>query len=136
MSQTETVKLQLTRQNAIEKAAEAVDGEVGSKTKVKFFSSTEVGIPVYLPGFAYPLVITAEGDLKMDLYHERWGSQKVVDRFIQAYGVAAVKEIAKEQNWGVISQATLEDGSVKIMLDGGSEREDIAHIDGGGAPTL
>ena len=86
---------------------------------VQLFSSTAEGLAVELPGWHYPVVCDlASGSLKFDNYGGRWGEQKELDRFLQAYACEKAKIEARRQGHTVTEQP-LADGSIKLTIQVG-----------------
>ncbi len=88
---------------------------------VKLFSSEATGLAVQLPDWQYPVVCdTQTGEVKFDNFEGRWGDQKHLDSFMQAYAVEKAKLEARKKGHTVAEQQ-LSDGSVKltVQLNGG-----------------
>ncbi len=84
---------------------------------VELFSGEATGLAVQLPDWHYPVVIdTASGEVRFDNYEGRWGEQRRLDAFLQAYAVEVVKAQSRRQGHTVTEQA-LEDGSIKLTLN-------------------
>ena len=89
---------------------------------VKLFSSEATGLAVQLPDWQYPVVCdTQTGEVKFDNFEGRWGDQKHLDSFMQAYAVEKAKLEARKKGHTVAEQQ-LSDGSVKltVQLNGGA----------------
>jgi hypothetical protein len=90
--------------------------------RTQLFSGEVEGLAVQLPAWQYPLVCdTASGKLSYDNFGERWGSQKELDKFLQAYAVERARAEARKKGC-LCSEQTLLDGSIKltIQLQGGA----------------
>jgi hypothetical protein len=84
--------------------------------KAELFSGAVEGLAVKLPDWSYPVVCdTATGRIKFDNYNGRWGDQKLLDRFLQAYAIEKVK-IESRRKGHLVSESTLADGSVKLTV--------------------
>ena len=69
-----------------------------------------------LPGWQYPAVVdTASGAVRYDNFEGRWGEQRHLDRFLQAYAVEVVRLEARKKGYAVSEQA-LPDGSVRLQI--------------------
>ena len=80
------------------------------------FSGEVTGLIVQLPGWNYPAVIdTATGTIQFDNYNGRWGEQKELDQFLQAYAVEKTKLEARRKGFQVREQS-LQDGSIKLQI--------------------
>ena len=85
----------------------------------RLFSGQVTGLAVQLPGWRYPVVCDlANGRLKYDDYSGRWGAQKELDLFLQAYAVERAKIEARKKGHSVAEQ-TLTDGSIKLTIQVG-----------------
>jgi hypothetical protein len=80
------------------------------------YSGEATGLLVQLPGWQYSAVIDVRtGTLHYDNFEGRWGAQKELDRFLQAYAVERAKSAARAQGYAVREQA-LTDGSIKLQF--------------------
>jgi hypothetical protein len=89
---------------------------------VKLFSGEATGLTVRLPDWRYPVVIdTTSGHVCYDNYGGRWGEQKHLDAFLQAYAVEVVKAQSRRKGHTVTEQP-LENGSIKltVQVNGGA----------------
>ena len=86
------------------------------------FSGEVTGLAVQLPGWHYPIVCdTATGEIKYDNFEGRWGQQKELDRFIQAYACEKTKIEARKRGHSV-TELQLADGTIKLTIQvGGAE---------------
>lgn len=83
---------------------------------VPLFSGQATGLAVHLPGWQYPVVFdTANAKAQFDNYGGRWGEQKELDRFMQAYAVERAKLEARK-NGHSTTERTLADGSIKVSI--------------------
>jgi hypothetical protein len=74
------------------------------------------GRSVQLPGWNYPVVCeTQSGAVKYDKYNGAWGRQEELNKFLQAYAVVKTRIEARKKGHRV-SEAKLEDGSIKITV--------------------
>ena len=80
------------------------------------FSGRETGLTVQLPGWSYPVVCdTKSGQLKFDNFEGRWGDQKELDRFLQAYAIEKAR-IEARKNGHSVTEQQLADGSMKLTI--------------------
>ncbi|MEQ8791402.1 MAG: hypothetical protein RIC55_34385, partial [Pirellulaceae bacterium] len=85
----------------------------------QLFASKATGVSVHLPEWRYPVVCdTSTGELKYDNFNGRWGKQRRLDAFLQAYAVEAAKLAARKQGHSVTEQQ-LDDGSIKLTVQVG-----------------
>ena len=90
--------------------------------KTRLFSGEAEGLAVQLPDWQYPVVCdTASGTVRFDNFGGRWGEQKHLDRFIQAYAVEKCRLEARRTG-RTMTEQTLADGSIKltIQIQGGA----------------
>ena len=88
----------------------------------ELFSGTATGLAVKLPDWQYPVVCdTASGQVKFDNYNGRWGDQKQLDAFLQAYAVEKARMEARRKGHS-LTERKLTDGSIKltIQVNGGA----------------
>ena len=87
--------------------------------EVKLYSGSATGWAVRLPDWRYPIVCDVDNaSIAHDNFGGRWGEQRHLDRFIQAYAVEMAKLEARRQGHSVIEQP-LEDGSIKLTVSVG-----------------
>ena len=87
--------------------------------EVKLFSGTKKGWAVRLPKWRYPIVCDVNtGRVEFDNYGGKWGDQKQLDQFLQAYAVEKTKIEARKQGRSVVER-TLTDGSIKLTVNVG-----------------
>jgi hypothetical protein len=86
---------------------------------VELFSCKVTGLAVELPGWRYPLVCdTSSGTLRYDNFLGRWGDERELDRFLQAYAVEKARLEARRQGHTVTEQL-LADGSIRLSIQVG-----------------
>ena len=79
-------------------------------------TSTGSGLAVKLPEWTYPVVFdTASGRVRYDNFNGRWGEQRRLDAFMQAYAIEKCRAEARRKGHTVTEQA-LPDGSVKLTV--------------------
>jgi hypothetical protein len=83
------------------------------------FSGQATGLLIQLPKWLYPVVIdTTTGQLHYDNYNGRWGDQRQLDRFLQAYAVEKVAIEARRKGH-TFTEKTLADGTIKMTVQVG-----------------
>lgn len=83
---------------------------------VQLFSAPATGLAVRFPDWHYPVVFDiAKAEARYDNFGGRWGPQKELDRFMQAYAVEKAKIEARKQG-RTVSEQTLADGSIKLTI--------------------
>jgi len=71
---------------------------------------------VKLSGWIYPVVCnTNTGEVDFDNYGGKWGQQKELDQFLQAYAVEKAKIEARKSGYTATEQ-TLADGSIRVCV--------------------
>ena len=82
----------------------------------KLFSGEVTGLAVQLHDWVYPIIADlASGQVKFDNFGGRWGDQKHLDRFLQAYAVEKAGIEARKKGMAV-TESQLADGSIKLTL--------------------
>ena len=85
----------------------------------ELYNSIESGLGIELPHWKYPVVANTDtGELKYDNYEGRWGSQELLDQFLQAYAAEQVKLEARKRGHSVVEQS-LGNGSIKLTVNVG-----------------
>lgn len=85
-----------------------------------FAGQSATGYQVQLPGWRYPLVCdVTSGRLHLDTFGGRWGEQRQLDRFMQAYAVEVTRIEARRKGHSVTEQS-LENGSIKLTIHVGA----------------
>lgn len=121
MSHIVTIKTEIRDPAAVRAACKRLRLQDPVSGKTRLFSGEVNGLAVQLPNWRYPVVCdTASGQVRFDNYHGRWGDQRQLDRFLQAYACEKAKIEARKKGHVVTEQA-LADGSIKltIQLNGG-----------------
>jgi hypothetical protein len=85
----------------------------------QLFSGQATGLIVKLPDWQFPTVIDPlTGVVRYDNYNGKWGDQRHIDLFLQAYAVERTKLEARKNGYQ-ISEQQLQDGSIKLQLSEG-----------------
>lgn len=88
MSHIVTIKTEVRDAAAVRAACRRLGLTEPVQDTVKLFSGEVTGLAVELPGWQYPVVADlATGQLKYDNFEGRWGDQRHLDAFLQAYAV-------------------------------------------------
>jgi len=115
------IQTEIRHATAIRAACRRLDLDQPEEGTFKLFSGEATGVAVKLPDWRYPLVCnTDSGQVKYDNFEGRWGDQKELDRFMQAYAVEQATLVARRRGHSTTEQ-TLPDGSIKltIQVEGG-----------------
>ena len=116
MSHLVTIQTEIRDANAIRAAQRRLGWEVGANWQtIKFYSGQAEGWAINAPGWRYPIVATADGTLHYDNYNGRWGNQKHLDAFRQAYAVEKSKLEARRKGYSV-TEKSLPNGDVKLEV--------------------
>ena len=84
--------------------------------KHRLYSSEVEGLAVSLPDWSYPAVCKLEtGEVLYDNFGGRWGAQRELDGFIQAYAVEKARIEARKRGH-TITEQSLADGSIKLTV--------------------
>ena len=82
----------------------------------RLFNSEVKGLAVQLRNWHYPVVCQLEsGEVQYDNFGGRWGEQRELDGFIQAYAVERTRIEARQRGHTITEQA-LADGSIKLTV--------------------
>ena len=87
--------------------------------KHRLFSSEVEGLAVNLRDWSYPAVCQLEtGEVLYDNFGGRWGEQRELDQFMQAYAVEKAR-IEAHKRGHTITEQSLADGSIKLTVQVG-----------------
>jgi hypothetical protein len=119
MSHIVTIETEVRDAAAVRAASERLKLPSPVEGAHELFSGTVHGLAVQLPGWQYPAVCNLQtGKVEFDNYAGRWGDQKELDRFLQAYAVEKAKLEARRKGHSVTEQY-LADGSIKLTVQVG-----------------
>ena len=80
------------------------------------FSGEVEGLAVRLRDWTYPAICQLEtGEVQYDNFGGRWGEQRELDQFMQAYAVEKARIEARKRGHTVTEQS-LADGSIKLTV--------------------
>ena len=84
--------------------------------KHRLFSSEVEGLAVNLRDWSYPAVCKLEtGEVLYDNFGGRWGEQRELDQFMQAYAVEKARIEARKRGHTVTEQSVA-DGAIKLTV--------------------
>ena len=116
MSHVVQIQTQVKDPAAIRAACRRLNLDKPEQGTFKLFTDEATGLAVKLPNWTYPVVCdTATGQLQYDNFEGRWGDQKELDRFTQAYAIERAKLEARRKGHSTTEQ-TLSDGSIKLTI--------------------
>ncbi len=119
MSHIVTIETEVRDAAAVRAASERLKLPAPVEGAHELFSGTVHGLAVQLPGWQYPAVCNLQtGKVEFDNYAGRWGDQKELDRFLQAYAVEKAKLEARRKGHSVTEQS-LANGSIKLTIQVG-----------------
>jgi hypothetical protein len=119
MSHVVTIETKVRDRLAVDQACRRLGLPAAESGTFQLFSDTVSGLAVQLRGWRYPVVCALDsGELRLDNYMGRWGSQLELDRFLQMYAVEMARIEARKQGHTVTEQQ-LPDGSVKLTIQVG-----------------
>ena len=85
----------------------------------RLFSGEVTGLAVQLEEWRYPVVCDLKtGQVQFDNYGGKWGEQKHMDAFLQAYAVEKAKIEARRKGHAC-TEHQLADGSIKLNINVG-----------------
>ena len=85
----------------------------------RLFSGEVTGLAVQLPDWRFPVVCDlGTGQVQFDNYGGKWGEQKHMDAFLQAYTVEKAKIEARRKGHAC-TEHQLADGSIKLTINVG-----------------
>ena len=116
MSHIVMIKTQIKDALAVAAACQRLGLAAPVEKTVRLFSAQATGLAVQLPGWRFPVVCDlASGQVQYDNYGGRWGEQKQLDKFLQAYAVEMARIQARKRGHSVTEQ-TCADGSIKLTI--------------------
>ena len=116
MSHVVTIKAEARDAAAIAAACQRLGLAQPVYGTTRLFSGEATGLAIQLTDWQYPVVAElATGQLKFDNFGGRWGDQKHLDRFLQAYAVEKARLEARKKGYACTEQA-LQDGSIKLVI--------------------
>ena len=119
ISHTVTIKTEIRDTSAVKAACQRLNLAEPVQGKTKLFSSEVEGLAVKLPDWCYPIVAElSTGKLQYDNFGGRWGDQKHLDKFLQAYAAEKVK-IESRRKGHAVTESQLADGSIKLTIQVG-----------------
>ena len=119
MSHIVSVRTEVRDVNAVRAACDRLKLPAPVQGKTELFNGQVEGLAVKLPDWVYPVVCdTASGQIKYDNFGGRWGDQKHLDKFLQAYAAEKVK-IESRRKGHVVTEQQLADGSLKLTIQVG-----------------
>ena len=120
MSHTVTIKTEIRDAAAVRAACQRLRSAEPVQGKTKLFSGEVEGLAVKLPDWVYPVVSRSRHrpGPAYDNFNGRWGDQKHLDRFLQAYAAEKVK-IESRRKGPRRHRAALADGSIKLTIQVG-----------------
>jgi len=116
MSHIVTVTTEVRDAVAVQAACRRLGIAEPVQGKARLFSSEVSGLLVNLPDWQYPVVCDlGSGQARFDNFGGRWGDQKELDRFLQAYAIEKCRLEARKRGHTMTEQQ-LADGSVKLTI--------------------
>ena len=116
MSHTVTIKTQVRDRHAVDAACRRQRLDAPTAGNHRLFSTHAEGYGVNLRGWRYPLVCKLEsGELAYDNFNGRWGEQKELDGFLQAYAVEKAKMECRKKGHAA-SERVEADGSIVLTI--------------------
>ena len=117
MSHIATVHTEIRDAAAVRAACRRLALQEPMQGTFQLFSGEATGLAVRLPDWHYPVVADlSTGTLKYDNFNGRWGEQRHLDSFMQAYAVEKAKLEARRAGH-VVTERPLPDGSIKLSIN-------------------
>lgn len=118
MSHTVTVEIEFRDRPAFERACGIVNAKIGTEGEHKLYSSRHNGLAVTLPGWQYPIIVTASGHVAYDNFNGSWGNERELENLKEAYAIEVSKGVCDQLGWYNEQQ---QDGSLLVFHpDGGT----------------
>ena len=116
MSHIVSIRTQIKDAAAVRAACRRLNLAEPNVGTAELFSGSAHGLIVQLPDWVYPIACdVVSGDVRFDNFEGRWGQQRELDRFLQAYAVEVARLEARKQGHTVTEQQ-LTDGSIKLTI--------------------
>ena len=117
MSHIVTIKTEVRDLAAIRGACRRLNLDQPERGTFQLFRRSATGVAVRLQNWNYPIVCdVATGQVHYDNYEGRWGDQRELDGFFQAYAVEKAKLEARRKGH-TVSEQPLNDGSIKLTIE-------------------
>ena len=117
MSHVVTVRMEIRDRAAIEAACRRLGLAAPQEGRHRLYAEQREGLAVRLPEWRYPVVCDLEtGELHYDTYRGRWGDEKHLDAFRQAYAVERARAEARKAG-AQMAETRLKDGSIRITIE-------------------
>ena len=119
MSHVVTIKTEIRDAGAVRAACQRLQLPAPVDGTHRLYGSHVTGLAVQLPKWNYPAVCQLDtGQVQYDNYQGRWGEQKHLDGFLQAYAIEKAKIEARRKGHTCTEQP-LADGSIKLTINVG-----------------
>lgn len=116
MSHIVTIKTEIRDSDAVGAACRRLRLPPPVDGTHRLYSSRATGLAVRLPEWKFPTVCElSTGQVLYDNYGGRWGDQKQLDAFLQAYAVERAKIEARKRGH-LVTEQQLDDGSIKLTV--------------------
>ena len=116
MSHTVTIRTEVRDAAAIGAACRRLQLDPPAQGDHELYSGCYPGLAVRLPQWTYPAVCdTSTGQVHYDNFGGRWGEQRQLDRFLQAYAVEKARSEARKLGHSA-SESLQADGSIVLTI--------------------
>ena len=117
MSHVVTIKTEVRDASAVRAACQRLRLSQPIQGTHELFTSKATGLGVQLPDWRYLAVCELDtGQIRYDSFGGRWGEQRHLDAFLQAYAVERAKVEAR-RNGHSCAEQQLADGSIKLTIN-------------------
>lgn len=119
MSHIVKIQTQVRDEGAVIAACQRRQLPSPERGKHRLFTREVEGLAVRLLDWHYPAVCQIEtGEVLYDNFGGRWGEQRELDHFMQAYAVEKARIEARKRGH-TITEQSLSDGSIKLTVQMG-----------------
>ena len=116
MSHIVKIQTQVRDETAVLAACQRRQLAAPVRGKHRLYSREVEGLAVQLRDWQYPAVCQLEtGEVLFDNFGGRWGEQRELDSFIQAYAVEKAR-IESRKRGHTVTEQSLADGSIKLTV--------------------
>ena len=116
MSHTVQIETQVKDLAGVRAACTRLQLKQPEQSTFKLFGNEAKGWAVQLPDWTFPIVCdVSSGDIKFDNFEGRWGDQKELDSFLQAYAVEKARIEARRKGH-TVTERKLDNGAIKLTI--------------------
>jgi len=117
MSETRDVRVEFRDLDLLAEVVKAMGGKVLGEGTHDLYATAEQGWGFTLPSWTFPLVLRADGNLRYDDYHGKWGDILDLDRIGSEYAMRKAERTAQGLGYYCERVST----ALKVLHPGGQE---------------